>query len=90
MNEMLKRIADMSLLDIYQARATQAWDTFDRLLTDDELERAEASAIEYQQEYFRLYYKLNSDQCTCKPDDAIACDVCQAQIKAKSIYREEM
>ena len=91
----LKHIRDMEELERYRSEADEAWGMFDRLsdmssVSEKEVSYAEQNAIKRQQAYFQLYYELNSDQCTCKPDSAQACDVCQAQINAKSMYREEM
>lgn len=82
---------ETDILEAYRERAMDAWSTFDKLFdAGKDASKAEAEAIHLQQAYFKKYYELNSDECTCKPDSAQACDVCQAQIKSKSQYREEM
>lgn len=102
----LRHIREMIDLERCRMDAETAWGVFDRLsdmllnqmgdcnmtpsVSESEVSDAERMAIKLQQSYFHLYYELHSDQCACKPDSAMACDVCQAQIKAKSIYREEM
>ena len=102
----LRHIREMEYLERCRMDAETAWGVFDRLserlleqkgnrdmiafVSEKDVEAAEVYAIRKQQAYFQLYYKLNSDQCTCKPDSAIACDVCQALIKSKSSYREEI
>ena len=106
MTDLLQAVHEMEELEGYRLRALRAWDKFDSLhdkwfaqlgdrtlpdvVSESDVDSAEAMAIQMQRAYFQLYYELNSDQCTCKPDSAIACDVCQAQINAKSTYREEM
>lgn len=92
---LVKKLREMEQIERYRSEVEAAWGVFDRLsdmssVSEKEVSYAEQKAIERQQAYFQLYYELNSDQCTCKPDSATACDVCQAQIKAKSTYREEM
>ena len=104
MTDLLQEVRNMELLEAYRLRALRAWDKFDSLhdgwldqmanrdlevtISTHDVENAEAFAVMMQQAYFTQYYLMND--CTCKPDSAIACDVCQAQIKAKSTYREEM
>ena len=104
MKDLLQEIRDMKLLEAYRLRALRAWDKFDKLhdklfsqlgdrtlpdvVSEADVSAAETFAIQMQQSYFTQYYMMGD--CTCKPDSAMACDVCQAQIKAKSIYREEM
>lgn len=83
----------LDILERRRERAIAAWDRFDRISDDpmsdseDEL-KAELTAIRLQSLYFTQYYLTFN--CTCKPDATIACDVCAAQIKSKSIEREEM
>ena len=99
MKDLLQEIRDMKLLEAYRLRALRAWDKFDKLhdklfsqlgdvVSEADVSAAETFAILMQRSYFTQYYMMGD--CTCKPDSAMACDVCQAQIKAKSIYREEM
>lgn len=104
MKDLLQEIREMELLEAYRLRALRAWDKFDKLhdkwfsqlgdrtlpdvVSEADVSAAETFAIQMQQSYFTQYYLMGD--CTCKPDSAMACDVCQAQIKAKSIYREEM
>ena len=93
-----------NLLDL-EWQMNKAWQDHDALIeqryewyagirpdevTPEMIQAAQDEAVRCQQAYYDAWYKANSDMCTCKPDDAIACDVCQAQIKAKSTYREEM
>lgn len=59
-------------------------------VTQEQIDEQRKNAFKAQQTCWAAYFQENSDQCTCKPDSAIACDVCKAQIKSKSIYREEM
>lgn len=84
---------EAEILERYRMRAIAAWDRFDRISDDDmsdleDILKAELEAIRLQSLYFTQYYL--TDDCTCKPDSAIACDVCHAQWKAKSKEREEM
>lgn len=80
---------EADILEAYRERAITAWSTFDKMFdAGKDASKAEAEAIRLQQAYFTQYYL--TDDCTCKPDSAIACDVCQAKIKSKSQYREEM
>ena len=92
---LVKKLREMEQIERYRSEADAAWGVFDRLsdmssVSENEVSYAEQNAIERQQAYFQLYYELNSDQCTCTPNSVTACDVCQAQFKAKRTYREEM
>lgn len=93
-----------NLLDL-EWRMTKAWMDYDALIearlnwyagsrkdevTHEMIQAAQDAAVQAQQAYWDAWYQANSDQCTCKPDSVIACDVCKAQIKAKSTYREEL
>lgn len=80
---------EAEILERYRMRAIAAWNCFDELFdAGKDASQAEAEAIRLQQAYFMQYYL--TDDCTCKPDSAIACDVCAAQIKSKSREREEI
>ena len=93
-----------NLLDL-EWRMNKAWMDYDALVearldyhagirpdevTHEMIQAAQDEAVRCQQAYNEAYYQANSDMCTCTPNSATACDVCQAQIKAKSTYREEM
>ena len=93
-----------NLLDL-EYRMNKAWQDYDALIerryewyagiqsdevTHEQIQDAQNAAVHAQQAYYDAWYEANSDQCTCKPDSAMACDVCQAQWKAKSKEREEM
>jgi hypothetical protein len=104
LNNIYQLAQELELLEAYRRRALRAWDKFDSLydklmtqlgdrtlpqvITELDVSAAEVVAIHMQQSYFTQYYLMGD--CTCLPDSATACDVCQAQIKAKSMYREEM
>lgn len=104
MKDLLQEVREMELLERYRLRALRAWEKFDSLndklfaqygdntlpnvVSEADVSAAESIAIQMQQSYFTQYYLMGD--CSCKPDSAMACDVCQAQIKAKSTYREEM
>jgi len=93
-----------NLLDL-EWRMAKAWMDYDVLIearldwydgssqtevTHEQIQAAQDAAVQAQQAYWSAWYEENSDQCSCNPNSAIACDVCRAQINSKSTRREEL
>lgn len=104
MTDFTKELLDLKKLERSRLIALRAWERFDTLhdklfaqygdkslpqtVSESDVSHSESFAIHIQNYYFTLYYLMND--CTCTPNSVTACDVCQAKIKSKSIYREEM